>query len=140
DKVAKDIKENDRQACRLLKRVSAIEPPVLAVQEGTKLSSSKSLDQLKTTVEKIRDFLEEYSRTNKLERARKSKANANKFTQLGVVLTEGMQALHLEVAVATWAKEDASDRLEDLEHMVDMMERMERERTDNHAEVMGVLK
>ncbi|CAN0401680.1 unnamed protein product [Ectocarpus sp. 13 AM-2016] len=51
-----------------------------------------------------------------------------------------MQALQLEVAVDTWAKEDASDRLEDLEHMVDMMERMERNRTDNHAEVMGVLK
>ncbi|CAN0566632.1 unnamed protein product, partial [Ectocarpus sp. 12 AP-2014] len=51
-----------------------------------------------------------------------------------------MQALQLEVAVDTWAKEDASDRLEDLEQMVDMMERMERNRTDNHAEVMGVLK
>lgn len=70
----------------------------------------------------------------------KRKANAAKFTQLGVILTEGMQALQLDVAVDAWAKEDASDRLEDLENMVDMIERMERTHTDNHTEVMGVLK
>ncbi|CAN0518413.1 unnamed protein product, partial [Ectocarpus sp. 12 AP-2014] len=76
----------------------------------------------------------------KFTRGLKRRANAAEFTQLGVILTEGMQALQLEVAVDTWAKEDALDRVEDLEHMVDMMERMERNRTDNHAEVMGVLK
>lgn len=138
--VAEDIKENDRQACRLLKRVLAIEPPVLAVREGTKLSSSESLRQLLATVEKIRNFLGRYARTSKFNRALKRKANADKFTQLGVILTEGMQALHLDVAVDAWTKEDASDRLADLENMVDMMEKMERSRTDNHAEVMGVLK
>lgn len=50
------IHENDRQASRLFKRVVAIEPPVLAVQEGTSMSSSESLRQLLATVEKIRDF------------------------------------------------------------------------------------
>ncbi|CAN0068607.1 unnamed protein product, partial [Ectocarpus sp. 12 AP-2014] len=138
--VAKGIEENDRQACRLSKRVLAIEPPVLAVHEGTKMSSSESLRQLLATVEKIRNFLGGYARTSKFNRALKRKANADKFTQLGVILTEGMQALQLDVAVDAWAKEDASDRLADLENMVDMMERMERSRTDNHAEVMGVLK
>ncbi|CAN0045546.1 unnamed protein product, partial [Ectocarpus sp. 12 AP-2014] len=138
--VAENIRENDRQARRVFERVMAIEPPVLAVQDGTEMSSSESLRQLLTTLEKIRNFLEGYARTTKFNRALKRKANADKFTQLGVILTEGMQALQLDVAVDTWAKEDASDRLEDLEHMVDMMEGMERNRTDNHAEVMGVLK
>lgn len=138
--VAEGIKENDRQARRLLKRAMAIEAPVLAVQNGTKMSSSESLRQLLATVEEIRNFLEGYARTTKLHRALKRKSNAAKFTQLGVNLTEGMQALQLEVAVDTWAKEDASDRLEDLENMVDMMETMERNRTENHAEVMDVLK
>ncbi|CAN0096500.1 unnamed protein product [Ectocarpus sp. 12 AP-2014] len=138
--VAEGIKENDRQACRLFKRVMAIEPPVLAVQEGTKLSSSESLRQLLGTVEEIWNFLEGYARTTKFNRALQRKANADKFTQLGVILTEGMQALQLDVAVDAWATEDASDRLEDLEIMVDILERMERNRTDNHAEVMGVLK
>lgn len=138
--IAKGIQENDRQACRLFQRVLAIEPPLLAVQEGTKLSSSESLRQLLTTVEKIRNCLEGYVRTTKFNRALKRKSIAIEFTQLGVILAEGMQALQLDVAVDAWAKEDASDRLEDLENMVDMMDRMERNRTDNHAEVMGVLK
>lgn len=139
-KVAEGIRENDRQAHRLFKRVLAVEPPVLAVREGTKLSSSEALRQLLATVEKIRNFLGGYAQTSKFNRALKRKANADKFTQLGVILTEGMQALQLDVAVDAWAKEDASDRLADLENMVDMMERMERSRTDNHAEVMSVLK
>eukprot|EP00903_Cladosiphon_okamuranus_P009162 g8755.t1 len=138
--VAQGIKENDRQARRLFKRVLAVEPPVLAVREGTKLSSSEALRQLLATVEKIRNFLRGYAQTPKFNRALKRKANADKFTELGIILTEGMQALQLDVAVDAWAKEDASDRLADLENMVDMMERMERSRTDNHAEVMSVLK
>ncbi|CAM9331098.1 unnamed protein product [Ectocarpus fasciculatus] len=138
--VAEGINENHLQARRLLKRAMAIEAPVLAVQNGTRISSSESLRQLLATVEKIRDFLEGYARTTKLNSALKRKPHAAKFTQLGVDLTEGMQALQLDVAVDTWAKEDASDRLEDLENMVDMMETMERNRTENHAEVMDVLK
>ncbi|CAN0184565.1 unnamed protein product, partial [Ectocarpus sp. 8 AP-2014] len=137
--VAEGIRENDRQARRLFKRVLAIEPPVLAVKEGTKMSSSESLRQLLAIVEKIRKFLEGYAQTTKFNRALKRKAYAAKFAQLGVILSEEMQALHLDVAVDAWAKEDASDRLEDLEHMVDTLERMEQKHTDNHAEVMGVL-
>lgn len=138
--VAEGIRENDRQACRLFKRVLSIESPVLAVQEGTKMSSSESLSQLLATVKKIRKFLKGYARTTRFDRALKRKTNAAKFTQLGVTLTEGMKALQLDVALDTWAKEDASDRLEELEYMVDMMETMDRNRTDNHAEVMVVLK
>lgn len=138
--VAEGIRENDRQARRLFKRVLAIEPPVLAVKEGTKMYSSESLRQLLAIVEKIQNYLQGYARTTTLPRALKRKAHAAKFTQLGVILSEGMQALQLDVAVDAWAKEDASDRLEDLEHMVDTLERMERKHTDNHAEVMGALK
>ncbi|CAN0534157.1 unnamed protein product, partial [Ectocarpus sp. 12 AP-2014] len=138
--VAEGIKENDRQARRLLKRAMAIEAPVLAVQNGTKLPSAESLRQLSATVEKIRNFLEGYARTTKLNRALNRRSNAAKFTQLGVNLTEGMQALQLDVAVDVWAKEDASDRLEDIENMVDMMVTMERNQTENHEKVMNVLK
>ncbi|CAN0566627.1 unnamed protein product, partial [Ectocarpus sp. 12 AP-2014] len=77
--VANDIEENDRQAGRLFKRVLAIEPPVLAVQEGTKMSSSEALHQLLTAVEKIRFFLEGYARTTKFNRGLKRRANASEF-------------------------------------------------------------
>ncbi|CAN0023454.1 unnamed protein product, partial [Hapterophycus canaliculatus] len=138
--VAGGIRENDRQARRLFKRVLVIEAPVLAVKEGTKMSSSEPLRQLLAIVEKIQKFLEGYAQTTKFNRALKRKSHAAKFTQLGVILSEGIQALQLDVAVDTWAKEDASDRLEDLEHMLDTLERSERRQTDNHTEVMGVLK
>lgn len=139
--IAKDIKENDRQAHRLFERVTAIEPAVLAVKNGKKLLfSSESLGQLLETVDRIRNFLDGYARTTKINRALKRKSNAARFTDFGVVLSEGMQVLQLDVAVDVWAKEDASDRLEDLENLIDMMEELERKRTDNHAEVMGALK
>ena len=137
---AKGMKENDRQAHRLFERVTAIEPAVLAVKQGTTRYSSESLRQLLETVEGIRNFLDGYARTKKINRALKRKSNAATFSHLGVILTEGMQALHLDVSVDAWAKEDASDRLEDLENMIDMMEALEQNRTDNHAEVMGALK
>ncbi|CAN0541870.1 unnamed protein product, partial [Ectocarpus sp. 12 AP-2014] len=137
---AKDIKENDRQACRLIERVKAVEPAVLAVKQGTNTSSSDSLRQLLATVEMIRNFLEGYAQMSKFNRALKRKSHASEFTQFGVLLTEGVQALSLDVAVDAWAKEDAADRLDDLENMVDIMERMERNRTENHAEILGVLK
>ncbi|CAM9343024.1 unnamed protein product [Ectocarpus fasciculatus] len=138
--LAKDIKENDRQACRLLDRVKAIEPAVLAVKQGTTTSSSESLRQLLETVEMIRNFLEGYARMSNFNRALKRKSNASEFTQFSVHITEGMQALQLDVAVDTWAKEDAEDRLGDLENMVDILERMERNRTENHAQILRVLK
>ncbi|CAB1099821.1 unnamed protein product [Ectocarpus sp. CCAP 1310/34] len=138
--VAERIKENDRQARRLSDRVTAIEPPVIAVKKGSKMSSSESLHRLLFAVEEIRNFLEGYARTTNFNRALKRKANADSFAKLSVMLTEGMQALQLDIAVDAWATEDASDRLDDLENMMDIMERMESNRTDNHAEVMGVLK
>ncbi|CAM9480272.1 unnamed protein product [Ectocarpus sp. 6 AP-2014] len=138
--VAESIQQNDRQAWRLSDRVTAIESPVLAVKEGSKISSSESLHQLLLAVEEIRNFLEGYARTTNFNRALKRKANADNFAKLSVMLTEGMQALQLDIAVDAWAKEDASDRLDDLENMVDIMERMELNRTDNHDEVIGVLK
>ncbi|CAM9933872.1 unnamed protein product, partial [Ectocarpus fasciculatus] len=137
--IAKNIKENDRQACRLLERVKAVEPAVLAVKQGTKTSSPESLRQLLATVEMIRNFLEGYARMSNFNRALKRKSNASEFTQFGVLLTEGVQALSLDVAVDAWAKEDAADRLHDLENMVDIMERMERNRTENHAQILGLL-
>lgn len=133
-------KETDRQASRLLKRVTAIEAPLLAVKQGTKLSSSESLRQLLATVEKAHGLLAEYTLTGKITRALKRKEYADKFRYLGVILTEGMLALHLDVAVETWAREDATDRLDDLEHMMELVEEMEHNRRGNHNEVMAALK
>lgn len=138
--IAESIKETDRQASRLFKRITAIEPPVLAVRQGTKLSTSESLRQLLATAEDIQRFLKEYARTGKVGRALKRKANAEKFTRLGVTLTESMQALQIDVTVDAWAKEDATDRLDDLENMMDFVEGMERNRVGDHKEVMRALK
>lgn len=134
--VAKSMKETSLQANRLSDRVLAVEPPVRAVHEGTSLYSSESLHQLSETLTKIRSFLQEYAGASIGNRFRKRKSYANKFTQLGASLTEGMQALQLDVAVDTWANEDASDRLQDLNHLQDMMERIELKLTEEHAEVM----
>eukprot|EP00903_Cladosiphon_okamuranus_P009442 g9002.t1 len=84
----------------------------------------------------IRTFLEEYARTMIVNRFRKRNSHANRFTQLDASLTEGMQALQLDVAVDAWATEGASDRLQDLDFFMAMMERMEFNITQNHAEVM----
>lgn len=134
------IHENDRQAHRLFMRVMAIEFPVLAVQEGTSISSAESLRRLLAAVKRIRDFLEGYAQTSKFNRALKRKANATDFKQLFAILAEGVQSLQLDVDGDAWAREDASDRLDDLENMVDMLEIIERDRTNNHAKVAGVLK
>ncbi|CAM9459957.1 unnamed protein product, partial [Ectocarpus sp. 12 AP-2014] len=135
--VAERIKENDRQARRLSDSVTAIESPVIAVKDGSKISSSESLRQLLLAVEEIRNFLEGYARTTHFNRALKRKANADNFAKLSVMLIEGMQALQLDNAVDAWAKEDASDRLDDLKNMVDIMERMERNRTDKQERPEG---
>ena len=138
--VAEGLKENDRQACRLSERVLAVEHPVRNIHEGKKLSSAESLRQLSETLTESRNFLVEYARTSKFTRVLRRKENVDKFTQLGGSLTEGVQALQLDVTVEGWAKEDAADRQEDLKNVMEMMERMERERTDNHAEIMSVLR
>ena len=136
--IAKGIKESDRQASRLSERVAAVEPAVFAIKRGRRVvSSSEALRQLSATLEDIRNFLSEYAGTSKINRAMNRKSNAAKFARLGALLTEGMQALQLNVSVEEWAKEDASDRLEDLENFIDMLESMERQRNRNHAEVMG---
>eukprot|EP00903_Cladosiphon_okamuranus_P014201 g13194.t1 len=145
--IAEGVEDNDRQARRLAKREKAIEPPALAVTEGTKLSSPESLRQLLATVKEIRNFLSGYARTTKFNRALKRRGYAANFKQLGAILTEGMQALQLDVAVDLWANEDESDRLAELENMMDMLERIERNRSENHTdlvdtqkEIIGVLK
>ncbi|CAM9197245.1 unnamed protein product [Ectocarpus sp. 4 AP-2014] len=135
--VAERFKENDRQAWRLYDRVTAIESPVIAVKDGSKMSSSESLHQLLLVVEEIRNFLEGYARTTNFNRALKRKANADNFAKLSVMLTEGMHPLQLDIAVDAWTKEDASNRVDDLENMVDIMERTERKRTDKQERPEG---
>lgn len=139
-KVSAGITETDRQALRLFKRVTAIEHPMLAIQQGINRSSSTLSCQLLATVEETRRFLKEYTRTGTISRALKRKASTKKFTQLGVMLIQGSQAVQLDVAVDAWAKEDALDRLDDLEYIMDIIERMERNRVGDHRDVMLALK
>ena len=54
-------------------------------------------------------------------------------------LTEQLQALHFNVAVATWASEDEKDRAAELEHMLTLLEEMEYNRRGDHNEVMRAL-
>lgn len=138
--VAEGIQENDTQARRLSERVKAIQPPVLAVKNGQKRLSSESLRQVLETVRKIRNFLDEYARTTKLTRVWKRKSNAGKFKDFSDDLADGRQALQLDVVVDTWAKEDASDRLGEIEHLKDAMKRKERNSTDNRAEFTRAVK
>lgn len=42
-RVVAEIEENSRQASYLVKRVAAIERPMLAIKQGTRLASSESL-------------------------------------------------------------------------------------------------
>lgn len=135
--VAESMKDNSKQASRLSERVQAVEPPVRAVHEGTRLYSAEALRQLWATLTDIRMYLEEYASANIVDWARKRKSYAKTFTQLNASLTEGMQALQLHVAVDAWANEDASDRRQDRNHLEAMMERMELRLTEDHAEVVG---
>lgn len=142
--VAQDIEENDRQACRLSKRVTNIEAPMRAVRAGSKVYPRESLCQLLKTMEDIQTFLKGYARTTKFKRALKRRENAAEFWHLGATLTDGMLALQLDVAMDAWAKEDDSDRLKDAESMhlilVDTMERQHDTTERHHAEVMANFK
>lgn len=138
--VAEGIQENDEQARRLSERVIAIEPTVLAVKNGQKRLSPESLRQLLETVEKIKAFLDGYKRTTKLTRVWKRRSNAGKFKDFSFELSEGRQALQLDVLVDVWAKEDASDRLGDIENLKDEMKRKQRNSTDNRAEFTRAVK
>ncbi|CAM9527608.1 unnamed protein product [Sphacelaria rigidula] len=125
--VAEGIKEDNHQACRLFKRVAAIEPRVLVVKQVIRLSCSQSLRQLLGTVERIRCFLDKHVQMPEIDRAVNQRTDAAEFTYLGHVLAERMQqALQQDVVVDVWAKENVSDRLEDLENMIVITERMKR--------------
>lgn len=138
--VAEGIQENDEQARRLSKRVRAIQPAVLAVKNGEKRLPSESLHQVLETVRKIRNFLDEYARMTKLSRVWKRRSNAAKFKDFSLDLSDGREALQLDVVVDTWAKEDASDRLEDIEHLKAEMKTQARNSVDNRAEFSRAVK
>ena len=55
-------------------------------------------------------------------------------------LTEQLQALHFNVAVAAWASEDEKDRAVDLEHIPTRLEEMESNRRGDHNELMRAVK
>lgn len=135
--VAKSIEGSSRQARRLSERVADIEPVLTSVQQGggRLSSSSPALRRLLPTATKIRQFLEEYARMPTLDRAAAQRKNATKFAQLGVALDLGTRALQLgdDVDVDARGKEDASDRQEDLESLVDLVAAMEREGAGNGA-------
>lgn len=158
--VTEGLKDNHRQAFRLSERVKSIEPSLVAVRQGTgTLYSTESLRQLLATVRKIRTFLKEYAEMGVMLRAYRRKSNAEEFVHLGAILTEGVQAFHLdltvnarveqdapdrmkplqpEAAVDAWAEEDASDRLRDIENIREMLERMERNGAENRAEIISL--
>lgn len=131
---AEGIHENDEQARRLTERVKAIQPGVLAVQNGDKRVSPESLLQLLRTLKEIRSFLHGYARSSFPSRVWKRKSNAAKFRDFSYDLSEGRQALQLDVLVDLWEKQDASDRLEDIGNLKTVMKREERNSIDNRAE------
>lgn len=139
--IAEGLGENDRQASRLVTRVTAIKPSMLAIKQGTKLASSESLRQLLATVEEIQKFMDKYTRTNLLNRVRKQKAHAESIMQLGNDVRDILQTLELGVAVdaEAWAREDAADRVEEFETLLEVMDRVERSRTRDHKELMRLL-
>lgn len=137
--IARGIKENDKQAWRLCERVVAIEPTVQAVHQGTKRLTSQSLDQLLGTLRKIHSFLKMYAKSNIVDRAVKRKSTAAKIAGFRVLLSEWIQAVHLDVSVDDWASQDASDLREDFASLTNLLEEIDRNGTANHAEVMGAL-
>lgn len=138
--VAESIQDNDEQAHRLSERVKAIQPAVLSVKNGKINASSESLHQLLETMENVKNFLGDFKRTTRLQRVWRRRSNADKFMAFSTELSEGRQALQLDVLVDVWAKQDASDRLEDIENLKDAMRRKERNSTDNRAEFTSAVK
>ena len=139
-KIAKDVKANDKRASRLLARVAAIEPPVRKVEQGTRLSTSESLRQLLATVEDVRNLLDGYARATLRERTVNRKNTASKFKKIGAKLTEGMQALQLDVVVEVLAKEDEADRVDDNENMLDALESMRLDLMDGQKKILDAVK
>lgn len=95
---------------------AAVEPIVVALEEGQKrVSSAESLRQLLQTVEEVLDFLKGCARSTKINRALKRKSHGAIFANLTALVTEGMHALELDVAVGVWENEDASGPADDPE-------------------------
>ncbi|CAB1111401.1 unnamed protein product [Ectocarpus sp. CCAP 1310/34] len=136
--VAEGIQENDEQAHRLSERVKAIQPGVLAVKNGKRGVSPESLRQLFEALEAIRNFLHGYARSNFLNRVWRRRSNASRFRAFSHDLTEGMQALQMDVLVDVWAKQDVSDRLEDIANLKHAMRIGERN-SNNRAEFSRAL-
>ena len=139
--IGDEIEQAGRQASRLVSRLAALEAPLRAVKDDTKLlSSAESLRQLLLIAQDSHEFLAQYARSGRMHRTLNRKNNSSRFAELCGTLTEGVQALQLDIAVDAWAKEDNTDRLADIEGMVDWMEAMERTRQDNHRELVDLLK
>lgn len=138
--IAKDVKANDKRASRLLERVVAIEPPVRKIEQGTRLSTSESLRQLLATVEDVRNLLDGYARATLRERIVNRKNTASNFKEIGAKLTEGMQALQLDVVVEVLAKEDEADRVDDNENMLDALESMRLDLMDGQKKILDAVK
>ena len=136
---AEGIQGNDQQARRLSERVKAIKPGVVAVKNGRRNVSSEALSQLLNALEEIRSFLRGYAQSSFLSRVWKRRSNAATFMDFSYSLSEGMQALHLDVLVDVWANQDASDRLEDIGNFKAAMRIEERHSTDNRAEFSRAL-
>ncbi|CAM9787007.1 unnamed protein product [Ectocarpus sp. 12 AP-2014] len=137
--VVEGIQENDEQAHRLSERVKAIQPGVLAVKNGKRGVSPQSLRQLLRALEAIRSFLHGYARSNFLNRVWRRRSNASRFRGFSYDLSEGLQALQMDVLVDVWAKEDVSDRLEDIGNLKHAMRRGERNSNENRAEFSRAL-
>lgn len=94
---ANTIEKGDRKVHRLVERVIAIEPALIAVKEGRWWLPSEPLRQLSETMDNIREVLNDYARSPKFKRV--SKFKAAMFADLGTALTEAMITLKLEEAM-----------------------------------------
>lgn len=137
--IAEEIEETDKQACRLVERLKAVEAPVGAVKVREKLRSAESLKQLLKTLEESYTFLAMYKQTSKTQRTLQRKTNTGTFARLGDTLTQCMDALQLNISVDAWAKEDEVDRMEDLERIMGWMEDMKRTREGDQQEIVCLL-
>ncbi|CAB1104153.1 unnamed protein product [Ectocarpus sp. CCAP 1310/34] len=89
----------------------------MAEVAGTKTSSSEPLRLLFATLKVIRKILAENARTTNFNRALKqTPVNSHK----PAIPSPKICTRSLDVAVDTWANEDAADRLHDLENMLDI--------------------
>lgn len=138
--IADGIHEVGKQASRLIQRVSTIEARMSTIVQGTMPPSSESLIRLLEAVQDIHEFLTRYKRTGDVNRAFNRNEYATKFAEFTVALMHGVQTLQLDIDVNGWAKEDAKDRADDLEYMMELLEEMEANRRGDYQQVVHVLK